>query len=192
MTDQELESLLDDIESDRMERKASVADSDKIRQAICAFANDLPNHRQPGILFVGVDDKGKPVGLRITDQLLQTLSAMRSDGNILPFPSMLVQKRTLKGADIAVVIVQPSDAPPVRYKGRMWIRIGPRRGIATLQEERQLAEKRRFHDLPFDIHPVPSLSLDVLDELLFWQVYLPSAVDVDVLIRNERTLEISV
>ncbi len=189
MTDQELELLLDDIESDRMERKASIADSDKIRQAVCAFANDLPDHRQPGVLFIGVDDKGKPVGLSITDKLLQTLSAMRSDGNVLPFPSMAVQKRSLRGADIAVVIVQPSDAPPVRYKGQVWIRIGSRRGIASQQEERQLAEKRRFHDLPFDIHPAPSLSLDVLDELLFRRVYLFSAVDADVLTRNDRSLQ---
>ena len=35
MTDQELEQLLDDLESDRAERKQSPSDSDKIRQAIC-------------------------------------------------------------------------------------------------------------------------------------------------------------
>ena len=43
MRDEALTALLDDIESDRVERKESVADGDKIRQAICAFANDLPD-----------------------------------------------------------------------------------------------------------------------------------------------------
>ncbi|MCW6038506.1 ATP-binding protein [Spirulina subsalsa FACHB-351] len=38
----ELEKWFNDLESDRVERKASIADSKKIRQAICAFANDLP------------------------------------------------------------------------------------------------------------------------------------------------------
>jgi predicted HTH transcriptional regulator len=44
MDDQALEKLLDDLESDRVERKASIANKDKICEAICAFANDLPNH----------------------------------------------------------------------------------------------------------------------------------------------------
>lgn len=58
MRDEALTALLDDIESDRVERKESVADGDKIRQAICAFANDLPDHKQPGVLFIGVNDAG--------------------------------------------------------------------------------------------------------------------------------------
>lgn len=56
MDDTELEQLLYDLESDRVERKASISDRDKICQAICAFANDLPDHRQPGVLFIGVND----------------------------------------------------------------------------------------------------------------------------------------
>jgi ATP-dependent DNA helicase RecG len=46
----------------------------------------------------------------------------------------------LKGDDVAVVLVQPADAPPVRFKGTVWIRVGPRRAIASPQEERILAE----------------------------------------------------
>ena len=96
MDDQELVNLLHDIESDRVERKASVSEKDKIRQAICAFANDLPNHQQPGVLFIGANDDGTCTNLTITDQLLLTLADMRSDGNIMPFPMMIVQKIKLK------------------------------------------------------------------------------------------------
>jgi ATP-dependent DNA helicase RecG len=78
MENVELESLLADLESDRVERKASLSDRDKIRQAICAFANDLPNHRRAGVLFVGVHDDGRCAGLPITDELLLTLSSIRS------------------------------------------------------------------------------------------------------------------
>ncbi len=117
MTDEELLKFMEDIESDRVERKESISDGDKIRQAICAFANDLPDYQQPGILFVGVDDDGRPTGLAITDKLLQTLASMRADGNILPFPSMIVQKRMFRGREVAVVLVQPADAPPARFKG---------------------------------------------------------------------------
>jgi predicted HTH transcriptional regulator len=163
MTDRELEDQLDDLESDRVERKESHSDSDKVRQAVCAFANDLPDHRLPGVLFIGANDRGEGAGLKVTDQLLLTLSNMRSDGNILPFPSMTVTKRTFKGHEMAVVEVQPSDSPPVRFKGTVWIRVGPRRGIASADDERRLSEKRRFRDIPADIRPLVSASLDAVD-----------------------------
>ena len=117
-TDKELENLLDDIESDLTERKESFkGDSPKkARQAVCAFANDLPNHCKPGVLFIGVDDTGKPASHPITDELLRALADMKTDGNILPLPSLSVEKRTLKGIDTAVVTVMPSDMPPVKFE----------------------------------------------------------------------------
>lgn len=189
MTDSELEELLDDLESDRVERKQSDSEGDKLRQAICAFANDLPCHEQPGVLFVGVDDDGNPTGLSVTDRLLQKLASMRDDGNILPFPSLDVQKRQLKGHEVAVIIVHPSGAPPVRFKGTIWIRSGPRRGIASPDDERRLNEKRRHRDLPIEIRPVRGAAIEDLDELLFRRTYLPAALSPDVLERNERSLE---
>ncbi len=47
LSPEELEALFLDLESDRVERKRSAADRSAIRQAICAFANDLPDHRKP-------------------------------------------------------------------------------------------------------------------------------------------------
>ncbi len=189
MTDSQLESLHDDIESDRTERKESASDGDKIRQTLCAFANDLPNHGEPGVLFVGVDDEGRPTGLEITDQLLQNLASMRGDGNILPFISMDVQKRRLKGRDVAVASVHPSNSPPVKFKGVVWIRSGPRRGWANQEDERRLDEKRRSRDLPPDIQPLRGFGIDVIDELLFQRTYLPSSVSPEVLEQNNRTFE---
>jgi len=189
MTDEELQDLLDDLESDRVERKASAADPERVCQAICAFANDMPNHQVPGVVFVGANDDGTCTGLQISEQLLLNLAHMRSDGNIVPLPSMTVQKRTLNGCEMAVVTVQPSFAPPVRFKGRVWIRVGPRRAVASVDEERRLSEKRRSGDLPFDIAPIPAASLNDLDLDLFVRLYLPAALAPDVLARNNRTTE---
>lgn len=189
MDDSQLETLLKDMESDRVERKASISNKDKLCQAVCAFANDLPNHQQPGVLFIGVNDDGSCANLSITDELLKTLSHMRSNGNILPFPEITVQKRTLAGCELAAVIVEPSDAPPVRYEGRIWVRVGPRRATATAQEERRLSEKRRSRDLPFDIQSLPSGTLDDLNLTLFQQEYLPSTLPRDILEENHRTVE---
>jgi ATP-dependent DNA helicase RecG len=189
MDDQALTTLLLDMESDRVERKAADADRNAIRQAVCAFANDMPNHQQPGVIFVGVKDDGSCANFAITDELLRRLADIRSDGNILPFPVMTVTKRNLNGCDIAVILVEPSDVPPMRFNGRVWIRVGPRRASATAEEERRLSEKRRARDLPFDLRPFVSASLQDLDLDYFERSYLPTALPIDVLEENQRSVE---
>lgn len=189
MNDNELLSLLLDVESDFVERKASMSEPDRIREAICAFANDLPQNRKPGIIFIGANDDGSCSNLPITDELLRKLSNMREDGSIHPFPSMKVQKRTLNGCEMAVVFVHPSLAPPIRFRGRTWVRVGPARAIATVEDERRLAEQRRTMDLPFDLHPVTMASIDDFDIELFENHYLPSAIAPEILQQNKRPLE---
>lgn len=122
---EELRALIKDLESDRVERTISVSDTDKFGQEICAFVNDLPNHRQPGYLVLGVTDAGDIKGVNVTDDLLKNLAAIRTDGNIQPQPSMVVVKVPMPEGDLAVV-VQPATFPPIRYKGRIWVRVGPR------------------------------------------------------------------
>jgi len=191
LSDMELLHLLDDIESDRVERKSSWKGDtpNKARQAICAFANDLPGYNKQGILFVGMNDDGTPSFEPITDELLRTLADIKTDGKTLPLPAMTVEKRILKGAETAVITVMPSDMPPVKYEGRIWIRIGPRRAIANEQEERILIEKRRFKNLPFDLYPVPNATVADLSKVVFENEYLPEAFAADVLETNSRTYE---
>lgn len=191
LSDDQLSVLLDDLESDRVERKMSFKGSapDKSRQAICAFANDLPNYNKPGILFIGVNDDGSPSYEPITDELLQTLANMKNDGKILPMPTLTVERRILKNAEMAVVLVLPSDMPPVKYDGRIWIRIGPRRAVANEQDERILIEKRRFKNLPFDLYPISTAKITDLNKYFFENDYLPAAFATDVLEENGRTYE---
>ena len=190
-SDSELEAMLTDPESDLVERKESLAGDapNRIREAVCAFANDLPDHRRPGVVFVGADDGGRPTGLPVTDQLLLQLADVNTDGNIVPPPTMTVEKRILAGVPVAVVLVWPSDTPPVRLRGRTWIRVGPRRASATLQDERILNEKRRYRDPHFDAIPVPTATIGDLDLRRFEEEYLPLAVDAATLRQNDRSVE---
>lgn len=190
-SDTELETLMVALESDRVERKESLRGDapERLRQAVCAFANDLPDHRQPGIAFVGADDNGSPTGIAITDHLLRQLADMATDGNIVPPPSLSVGKRRLLGSDVAVVVVQPSASPPVRCRGRTWVRIGPRRAVASLEDERILSEKRRHRDPHFDVRPVAGATLTDLRVGRFEDEYLPAAFDAETLATNDRTLE---
>ncbi len=173
-------------ESDRVERKRSGADRSGIRRNLCAFANDLPSRGAPGVIFVGVEDDGGCAGLSVDDRLLRELAGMKDDGNILPLPSIVVEKRRLQGCDVAVVIVQPSRDTPVRYQGRVWVKVGPTVREASPEEERRLAERRRAGDLPFDLRPGAADSVDDLDLDFIRRHYLPNAVAPDVLERNQR------
>lgn len=189
MDDGTLLTLLNDLESDRVERKSSIADHDRISEAICAFSNDFPGYNLPGVLFIGVRDDGTCANLPINDRLLLAISEFRSSGNILPLPTITVQKRLLNGCEMAVVIVEPSGAPPVRFRGRTWIRVGPRRAIATQQEERILSERHRSRNIPFDIQEVFTSTKNDLNLLFFQESYLPSALAPDILEQNGRTLD---
>ena len=188
LTEEQLKALMADIESDAAERTESVNNTDKFGQAICAFANDLPNHRRPGYLLVGVKDDGTLAGITVTDDLLKNLAGIRSDGNILPQPMMNVAKFSLPGGDVAVVEVHPSDLPPVRYKGRVHIRVGPRKAIANEQEERALSERRVAQAKSFDTQPCAGSTLGDLS-LGQFDAYRRAAVDAQTIADNHRPLE---
>ena len=189
-TEEELLQIIATGESDRVEFKESLSSdaTTRIREAICAFANDLPQHNKPGLVFVGVKDDRTIVNIAVTDRLLRQLADMKTDGNIVPPPSLTVEKRRLQGKEVAVVIVQPSNSPPVRYKGAIHVRTGPRRDIATSQDERILNEKRRYGTLPFDLHPIPTTGLSDLNLTHFQNEYLTAAFSDEVLAANDRSL----
>jgi ATP-dependent DNA helicase RecG len=188
LTEEQLKALLSDMEADHIERTVSVNNTDKFCQAICAFANDLPNHRLPGYLLIGVKDNGALSGLVVTDELLKNLGAIRSEGNILPQPFINVAKYSLEGGEIAVVEVFPSDLPPVRFKGRVHIRVGPRKAIANEQEERVLSERRVALARSFDARPCLEATLDDL-ALGQFDAYRREAVDSETIEANHRPVE---
>jgi ATP-dependent DNA helicase RecG len=187
----ELLTLLNSPESDRVERKKEWSGnvSEKVRDAVCAFANDLPNHNLPGVIFIGVNDDGTTANIEVSDKLLNTLAEIKSDGNITPPPTLTVNKWHYKGAELAVITVWPSDAPPVRYDGRIRIRTGSRRTLASAQDERILNEKRRSKDKTFDAHPISDSSISDLNKTFFENEFLPQAIAEDVLSSNGRSYE---
>ena len=185
---EQLRALIADIESDTAERTESTKNTDKFGQAICAFSNDLPNHKRPGYLLIGVRNDGSLAGTRVDDSLLLNLAAIRSEGHILPQPMMTVSKLSLDGSDVAVVEVHPSDLPPVRYKGSVWIRVGPRKAIANEQEERTLSERRVAQAKSFDAQAcseskIADLALGQFDS------YRREAVDAETIASNRRPID---
>ena len=131
----------------------SAADRSKLRRNICALANDLPGHGQPRVILIGVEDDGECSNATIDDRLLSQLAGMKDDGNIMPIPSLVVekhvQKHILSGCEVAAILVEPSQSTPVRYQGRVWVRVGPTVRLATPEEEQRLSERRRAGERPF-------------------------------------------
>lgn len=189
MTLEELNDILSIDESYRIERTISTGNMDKFQEAICAFANDLPGKRQKGYLLIGVKDDGSISGLKVDDALMKKISAIRSDGNILPLPVMSTEKVETPDGDVLVVEVTPSLIPPVRYRGRTFIRIGPRRDIATESEERILFERRAAFMATFDATPCFAAKIDDLDLDVFRNKFLPKAVSQEILEFETRPVE---
>ena len=189
LDERELDRLRVDLESDRVERKETAADTSKLRRNICALANDLPGRSLPGVVFIGIKDDGSCVGLPLTDQLLTKLAGMKDDGTIMPVPSLVVQRHVLSGCEVAVIVVEPSRGPPVRYRGRVWVRVGPTVRLATPEEEQRLSERRQAGERSFDQRPAADATMEQLSLDYIESHYLPQAVAQEILDDNQRSVD---
>lgn len=174
--DAQLDRLVAEGCSDRVGRRRSAARMKPIRKTICALANDLPGHGEAGVLLVGVETDGAVADLEFSDRTLQRLADLGKDGAIVPLPALSVQKRKWCGREIVVILVEPSEVPPVRSSGVVWVRVGPTVRAASPEEERLVGERRRAREENFDLRPAWGATLSDLDEGALFQRYLPSAV----------------
>lgn len=103
---------------------------------------------------------------------------------------MQVYKVALPDGDIGVVEVQPSKLPPVRFRGRIYIRVGARKAIANDEEERILLERREFNTPNFESEPCLNATIEDLDLELFRKTLLPAMVDAKEIQKDKRPIEV--
>lgn len=190
--DETFSALIQQGESFRCEWKSDLSSKDgkeKICRTICAYANDISDAGLSGIIALGVDNEGLPIGLEITDALQSALLNIHGEGKIVPLPSFVVMKQEFLGKLILRIEVTPAISTPVKYEGRIWIRPGNSTRVATPEEERRLSEKRRSREQPDDCQVLPHQSIDDLNLNYFKTEYLPQAIARDVLDANGRTVE---
>ena len=109
---------LKSVESQNVEFKSNWRD--EYLKAICAFAN-----ADGGKLIIGIDDKGKSIGVENTKKLLEDVPNKIKD--ILGIiPKVITESK--KGKDTLIIEVKPSYAP-ISYHGRYFVRSG-----STIQE----------------------------------------------------------
>lgn len=191
LTERDVRRLAEELGSPRVERALNADDKEQIREAICAFANDLSNSQRPGYVLFGVESaRGELIGVPGSDQLLADIAALRNDAQIIPIPNMVVDRVSLEdGKQIVYIEVHPSDSPPLRVRGRTLVRTGRRKGIATPSEERTLSERRLAWARTFDHRPCLNATLGDLDLDLFRRLYQPAMLDPSVLNEEGRSTE---
>jgi len=190
MDESELLDLFQELESDRADRKREYNDKlkDSICETICAFANDLPNHNKPGIIFIGQNDDGSCHNITIDNLTIEKIASISTEGKILPFPVFTIQAHRLNNCDIIVIGVYPTEYTPIRYKGEIYIRRGNTTHKANREEENILVKKSK--NTSFDISPIPLATFeDDLDELYLREEYIPSCVSRRVIKENNRSIE---
>jgi ATP-dependent DNA helicase RecG len=189
ITEERVKALIADMESDWIERTTSIKE-DKLGPAVCALSNDFPNHKHSGYIVLGVHDDGKLAGMQWTDKELQTIGGVKTNGNVLPQPSLIVSPVfKFPEGEVVVVEVKPSSYPPVRYNGLCWIRTGPRQTRATVEEEKNLTERRAAYAKTYDLAPALGATIDDIAIEYFKSTYLPIAIHKDTIKENGRTVQ---
>jgi len=177
-------------ESWRLEKTIGLKDTTKFGEAICSFANDLPDEGMPGYLLIGVDKHNKIAGMQLDESIEQNLLDFSKDGRIIPAPVIMTKLFHLVEGDVCVAKVLPSTHTPLRFNGKICVRKGPRKDYANEQEEKILIEKRNRFGHTFDIQPCLNATLEDVDTKSFSLLYLPLAIDSETLEVNHRPMEL--
>jgi hypothetical protein len=138
LSDEDILSRLRNTEDNTVERKVASDYRDCLKTAV-GFSNSLPVG-DPGIIFVGVDNKGAPQGGQNFDSL--QINVSKELNKIYPqiSPQMLVRKDE-SGKEFLAVIVRGSENRP-HFAGPSYIREGSQTLPASKQQfERLIAER---------------------------------------------------
>lgn len=129
MTSEQIRKLLEQDESDRLERKASLSDADAIRDTLIQFANDLAQ-RGGGHLIMGQAPDKTIVGLTVSDDEAQRKIADIARTRCRPAIPVTIECHEVEGHKIAVVDVKASAARP-HFTGNCYVRVGSTKRAAT-------------------------------------------------------------
>jgi hypothetical protein len=123
MSNDVLRQRLRDHEDGWTERKTKNIKTEEICEALVAFANSLPEGHE-GILFIGVSDKGEPLGVDNTQKMQEKVDDLASRWC---YPPVQHTCRVFEesGFQVIAVIVPGSPNRP-HFAGPAFIRVGSR------------------------------------------------------------------
>lgn len=157
-------------ETERIEWKESLKQTQELFHAVCALANDLGDSRQPGYLLLGVSKDGTVPGLNVAgnalDEEQRALADRFRSTKLLPTPSFHIDIVEYLGRTVLVVAVEPYSVPPVvSVDGVVWVRSDSTTVKAREADLQRLRERRPAIYQPFDLRVVRNASLSDLETL---------------------------
>lgn len=156
-----------------------------IAETICAFSNT-----NGGMLFIGVDDKGRLVGVASSvarNSIAEAISAVH------PYPRVDIEMINIGNREIVVVKVAKSEKIH-SFRGRVYIRIGASNRPLSLEEIVEKAAESlllRFDELPSNAS-VNDLNLDFVEKYFKTREKIRSAKMLGSLDENMKIMKIIV
>ncbi|MEA2033045.1 MAG: putative DNA binding domain-containing protein [Euryarchaeota archaeon] len=125
--------LLEKGESETVEFKPSLSQTDKIMESVSAFSNT-----KGGMIVIGVSDKGEVVGVDIGKKTIESLAnRIKQITDPMTYPSIYVEEITDK--QVMVIEVVEGKQKPVLAFGRAFMRVGKSNQKLGYEEIRNLA-----------------------------------------------------
>lgn len=146
MNTRELENLVADGESERLELKRSTGQRTEAAKSVCAMLNGMG-----GFVVFGVTDGREIAGQLVTAKTLEDIAAELRRIEPPAFPD--IETITVKKDHNAIILTVPGSAGLYHYDGRPYIRQGPTTTVMPREEyERRLVEHlhatRRWENEP--------------------------------------------
>ena len=155
----EILQILAQGEDSRNQFKKNVTNADALAAELVAFSNTVG-----GKIFIGVDDDGVIVGLKVADiQRINQLLSNTASQNVRPAINPLTEIFTIEEKCILVVdVVKGSNKPYQDKNGVIWVKKGSDKRRATAREEiqRLFQESGMVHA---DIIPAGGMTITDID-----------------------------
>ena len=119
-------------ESHTIELKPSLAQLDDALKSVCAFLN-----HKGGIIYFGVSDKGKVIGMQISDNTLRKVS-QQINSRIKPEISPEIKEIKEEGKSILEVKILQGNNKPYFLNGIAYKRVGSEKRIMPPDELKQI------------------------------------------------------
>lgn len=161
MTKEQLHKLIAQGEGQQVEFKKSVAELDKVIQALAAFANTNANG---GCVLIGVVDKGKIKEVVIGKETIKKIAdKISAHTDPLLYPKIEVVKRSGNKGIIVITIDGSSNKPHLAF-GRAYKRVGSTTTRMTRDEYERLLLARHENKFQFDCQICEGATLEDIDE----------------------------
>lgn len=130
-----IKELIKKGESEKVEFKPSLSQTDKIMESISAFSNT-----KGGIVIIGVSDKSEVLGVDIGKKTLESLAnKIKQSTDPKVYPSIHVEEIDDKDKQVVVIEVEEGKQKPVLAFGRAYKRVGKTNQKLGYEEIRNIA-----------------------------------------------------